>query len=225
MTDKSTIVTKDNQAAEVNEILNTAFEKKEPNKDDIYLGLSGANFDVDYFDFGNGIYLKKTYAFVFAPYLVAFKKPLEPGGPSPGPWKTVSGGQSRYIYYELHIPIEFDKDEWFDRINTAWWIMSLLRLKGFSFLIGPVISNYSFSDIGELDLNANFITVEFNNQQLPHKDDLKKNITIAELNWVKENWYSSGMLFRNNETYSDSYRAIDRCIHENRPSLALVTIW
>lgn len=225
MPEKATKITEDNHRTEVNEMLNTVFEKKEPNKDEIYLGLSGAHFEVDEFDFGNGIYLRKTYAFVFAPYLVAFKKPLKPGDPSPGPWKTVSGGQSKYIYYELHIPIEFDLSEWFDRLNTAWWLLSLLRLKGSTFLMGPVISNYSFSAIGELDLNANFLTVEFNNDQLPIDDDIKKVITLDDLNWVKSFWQSSGMLLKNNENFSDAYRAIDRCIHENRPSLAMVTIW
>ncbi len=62
MTHKAAIITEDNRKTEVNEILNTVFEKKEPNKDEIYLGLSGADFEIDYFDFGQGIYLKKTYA-------------------------------------------------------------------------------------------------------------------------------------------------------------------
>ncbi len=225
MPDQATIITENNQKTEVSKILNTVFEKKEPNKDEIYLGLSGVEFEADYFDFGHGIHLKKTYAFVFAPYLVAFKKPLGPGEPSPGPWKVVSGGQSRYINYELYVPVEFEMSTWFDRVNTAWWILSLLRLKGSSLLIGSVISNYSFTSIGKFDLNANFITVEFNNDQMPIDSDVKKVISISDLNWVKDYWYSAGMLFRDNENFSNAYRAIDRSVHESRPSLSLVTIW
>ena len=216
---------KDKLNTAANEIIQNALSNKEPNKDDIFLGISGAEFDVDEYDFGNGIYLKKTYAFIFAPYLAAFKKPLEKGDPSPGPWKTVSGGQSRYITYELYIPLEFEKSEWFDRLNTAWWILSLLRLKASTLLIAPVSSNYSFSLIGELDLNANFLTIEFNNTQLPIKADLNKTITISDLDWVKQYWQSSGMLFRNEENFADAYKAADHSIHEKYSSLAMVTIW
>lgn len=199
--------------------------KKETNNEDIYLGISGAEFAVDSFNFGRDISLRKTYAFVFAPYLVAFKKPDKPGQISPGPWKTVSGGVSKYITYELHIPIDFNEKEWFDRLNTAWWILSLLRLKCSSFLIGPVISNCSFSRIGELNLDTNFLTVEFNNDHLPIEEQVNKVITQQELEWVKDKWLSAGKLFRNNITFSDAYRAADRSLHEKNPSNTLVIIW
>lgn len=206
-------------------IIDSVFNEKNPNKDDIYVALSGTDFEVDTYDFGHGITLQKTYAFIFAPYMAAFQEPAKQGDPSPGPWKVVSGGHSARVFYELHIPVEFELDEWFDRLNTGWWLLALLRMKGSSLLTAPVISNYSFSKIGELDLEANFHTIEFNYKKLPIDTDIDKTFKLEDLDWVKKHWKTAGMLMRNHDNFGDSFRALDNAIHEERPSLSMVTIW
>lgn len=102
--------------------LDSSEEDRDPNKDEIFVALSGVKFDIDSYEFGHGINLNKTYAFIFAPYLAAFKKPEKVGDPSPGPWKVVSGGHNARVHYEIHIPLAFNLDEWFDRFNTGWWL-------------------------------------------------------------------------------------------------------
>lgn len=53
----------------------------------LYGGFSGATLESDYFDLGHGIVLRKTYAYLMAPYIVAFT-PSDAEGNVPAPWKT-----------------------------------------------------------------------------------------------------------------------------------------
>jgi hypothetical protein len=206
-------------------ILDSVFNERDPNKDEIFVALSGTEFEVEKYNFGQGITIQKTYAFIFAPYMAAFKKPDKPGDPSPGPWKVVSGGHSSRVNYELHIPLEFELEDWFDRLNTGWWLLSLMRMKGSSLLTAPVISNYSFSQIGELDLEANFSTIEFNDRKIPIDTDIGKLLTVEDLDWVNQHWRTAGVLMRNFDNFNDAFQALDKSLHEERPSLSMVTIW
>lgn len=213
------------EPVDVRGIIESVFRKKDPNQDDIYLGISGVGFPVDHFDFGGGITLSKTYAHIFAPYLAAFKRPEKEGAHHPAPWKAISGGITFDITYELHIPLEFDLENWFDRLNTAWWFLSLLRMKGSSLLIAPVVSNFSFTQIGSLDLDANFFPIEFNTRRILMGDEVGKLIPLHVLEWVRKNWLSAGTLMNQDEDFNHAYQALDRAIHETGFSLALVTVW
>ncbi len=51
-----------------------------PNDFPLYAGIAGVSVNVNEFDFGEGVVLRKTYAHVMAPYLAAFA-PAEPGKP------------------------------------------------------------------------------------------------------------------------------------------------
>lgn len=213
------------EASYPDKVLSHVFARKNPNDDDIFLGLSGVSFEVDEFDFGHGIRLTRTYAHIFAPFMAAFERPHGKGQPHGGPWKVVNGGLACDVGYQLYIPIEFAKDEWFDRLNTAWWFLSLLRLKCSSLLLGPVTSNFDFSLIGVHNLDAVFHPIEFNSDVLPIDDDRDKIVTREDLEWVKAKWSSAGILFRNNENFADAFVSADRCLHEQRPSTSTVIIW
>ena len=67
---------------------------------DVYVGLSGLELAEDSFDIGEGICLRKTYAHLMAPFMMAFK-PAPPGGHHPAPWKAASGGFSFDVNAEL----------------------------------------------------------------------------------------------------------------------------
>ncbi|MDB6118891.1 MAG: hypothetical protein JWO08_2672 [Verrucomicrobiaceae bacterium] len=81
-------------------------------KGSVYLGLSGFVPAFDELDFGDGIVLKKTYAYIFSTTMAAFTPhPTNADGtalknprPTPGPWVAVDGGFSFYIHAELQVP-------------------------------------------------------------------------------------------------------------------------
>src|ERR1700722_6007443 len=101
----------------------------DPNTDSLFGGIAGAEMEVDAFELGHGVALRKTYAHFMAPFMMAFA-PAEPGGPHPAPWSAVQGGLGFDISIELYVPSTFGLHGFFDRLNTIWWITALIRLRG-----------------------------------------------------------------------------------------------
>lgn len=196
----------------------------DPNDREIFAGISGIEFDFEKFELGQGIYIKKTYAHVFAPFMAAFKR-AEKGKPHPAPWKSIKGGVAYDIGYELFIPIDFDTKNWFDRLNTVWWIIALMRLKCSSTISVPIISDISYSKISEQDAEPFFFTVETDSHRLFPEDKLIFSISQNELQWVKKYWQSAGLLMNKNESFNTAFAAIDRSIFDKRISIALMTLW
>ena len=58
----------------------------------LFGGLTGASLGVNEFEVCDGLVLRKTYAHVMSPFLLAFRRPERPGRHHPGPWKATRGG-------------------------------------------------------------------------------------------------------------------------------------
>lgn len=101
----------------------------DPQTDPLFAGIAGVDLDVEAFELGHGVTLRRTYAHFMAPFLIAFS-PAKKGSHHPAPWGAVKGGISFDIHIELHVPISFSVPKFFDRLNTIWWITALIRLKG-----------------------------------------------------------------------------------------------
>ena len=198
--------------------------KTDPNTCDLHAGIAGAHFSVDTFDFGEGVTLSKTYAHLMAPFLMAFA-PAKKGKAHPAPWEAVSNGIAYDIHTELHIPNTFQPDEWFDRVNTIWWIVSLLRIKGNHLAFVPVISQHAFSQILALKESPDFWLAEVNLYRLVINSSESAPIGTETLGWIAQHWISAGKLMRISEDFSTAYQALDECHWLTSPSLALVLIW
>jgi hypothetical protein len=129
----------------------------------LHAGVCGADIPVDRCEFGAGIVLRKTYAYVMAPYLAAFH-PAEPGKPHPAPWKAVSGGLGFDISLEMSVPPDFDPPKPFDHVGVLWFLIALLRLRASPMLRVPVIASHPFSDIAGLPFEPRFWPIEMESQ-------------------------------------------------------------
>jgi hypothetical protein len=112
---------------------------------DIHAGLSGLELADGPFDLGEGIWLRQTYAHLFAPFMLAFK-PAPPGNHHPGPWKAASGGFSYNVNAELLIPADIE-GRFESKIGVARTLVFLLRLGVNPAITLPVFSNYPFSTL------------------------------------------------------------------------------
>jgi len=195
-----------------------------PNDREIYAGISGIQFEFEKFELGQGIYFQKTYAHIFAPFMAAFKRP-EKGKAHPAPWKSIKGGVAYDIEYELFVPINLNTENWFDRLNTVWWIIALMRLKCSSLISVPVISDMSFSKIAEEKSEPFFFTVETDSHRLFPEDTLKFSVSTEELAWIHKYWQSAGILMNKSENFNTAFTAIDRSVFDKRVSIALMTLW
>ncbi len=195
-----------------------------PNKCPLYAGLSEAHLSVDQYDIGKGIVLSRTFAHLMAPFLMAFAQP-EPGSPHPGPWSPVKGGMGFDIYIQLYIPEDLVIDNWFDRINTIWWIVALIRLRASPIVFVPVISNEPYASIPSLKEQAHIWPIEIYPQKLMPVKSPKTSIDENDLAWIRDNWLQGGMLMNKNSDFNTAFQAFDNVFKSQKPSVALMTLW
>ena len=91
-----------------------------------FFGLDGIDIGDAPIAFPRGIMLRKTYAYLMQPAIMAFT-PAAPGRHHPGPWKETRGGGGRTISTELFIPNSAAPDKR-DRVGLAYTIILLLKL-------------------------------------------------------------------------------------------------
>ncbi|RPH75830.1 MAG: hypothetical protein EHM80_15645 [Nitrospiraceae bacterium] len=130
------------------------------------------------FDLGHGLVMQRTFAHFMAPFLMAFS-PAEKGKAHPGPWSAVSDGLGFDIHIQLCVPSSFDQTNFFDRLNTVWWITALIRLRGASCAHVPVIADRSFDDIPSNWQDARMLPIEVLRDALPQKRLLPNSQTTT----------------------------------------------
>ena len=192
-------------------------------KDDIFAGIAGINLPCDHFDLGHGLTLRRTFAHFMAPFMMAFS-PAEPGKGHPAPWSAVSGGLGFDLYVQLHIPSTFSEVVFFDRLNTAWWIVALLRLRGAPRAHAPVIADRPFADISKNWSSAKIIPVEVTPRRLA-AEPIDSPISQDDLEWVKSVWESGARLMRDSSSFNDAFQALDSAGSMPNQSVSLLTVW
>ena len=72
-----------------------------PEESPLFGGLTGAQLGTDEFEICEGLVVRRTYAHLMSPYILAFARPEGPGKPHPGPWRPARGGQSLDLEIEV----------------------------------------------------------------------------------------------------------------------------
>lgn len=181
-----------------------------PLQDDqpLYAGLANLKLAVDPFELGEGVVLSGTYANLMSTLLIACSPP-SPQKPYGEPWAAVSGGYSFRISVQLHVPTDFQRNDWFDHLNTIWWIAALIRLRTSPAVVVPVISDRPFANVPEHWRDAKLRAVEVASRRtLPH-DPTELPIVISEddLEWIRKHWLSGGALMRKHRELNTSFQA------------------
>lgn len=197
-----------------------------PNDVPLYAGLSMTRLAVESFDLGRGVALARTFAHIFAPYLMAFAPPPPGGGPHPAPWKSASGGFAYDLHAQLFIPSEFEAEEWFDRLNTAWWIAALLRLRVSPVITVPVLSDISFSDAATSDREPVFWPIEM----VPRRAVIpgtvgEATIQTGDLDWLRARWITSAKLMRDHDVFNRAFQSFDAARFCRSTDDALLVLW
>ncbi len=194
----------------------------DPNQHDFWAGLADCILVPERFELGEGLIISQTYAHFMAPFLMAFA-PAAQGKPHPAPWKTAKGGLAIDITAELFVPATC-RLEHLDRLHTAWWIVSLLRLKATTAVYTPVISSERFSSIPAIKQEPELWPVEIHTHRLmPGRVPLRP-IDIPELEWLKSHWQQASTLLVN-EDFSVAFQAFDQSIWGSSPASGLVVVW
>ncbi len=190
---------------------------------DLFAGLSGAQLAIDSFDLGEGVTLSRTFAHLMAPFLMAFA-PAEPGKPHPAPLRAASGGVGFDVMVQLHIPQDFDTVDWFDKLNSVWWFVALLRFRASHTVVCPVISDTAFSAAADCEHEPHFIPMEADPTRLQLA--VKPSILLEkDLDWIRQRWRAAGALMRQSQQFATLFQAFDQSLFVKNPSLALLLLW
>ena len=189
----------------------------------LFGGLAGARLGVDKFEVCKGLVLRRTYAHVMSPYILAFQKPERPGSHHPGPWKPAQGG----IFMDVEIEVALDQDvrpTGFDRLNTLWWTLTLLRLSTGAKLRMPVVSDTSFANVTKSSVEPILWPIETLPRQILTVPDPPEVIDEERLVWVRESFVPGSELM-NDEPFGRAFQAFDDVIWAHSAGSAIVVIW
>lgn len=190
---------------------------------DIYAGLSGLELEDEFFEIGEGITLKKIYAHLMAPFMVAFK-PAPPGEHHPTPWKAVAGGRSVDVNAELLIPSSIE-EQYGSKIAVAKTLVFLLRLRVNPATSVPVFSNYSFSSLPEIpDGQAILFPYEVQSRHFP-LGVVGGKVDAEAIEWVSGHWQTVHRLTSESTNFSLAIEAYDRGQFVQNTDLTMISLW
>ena len=191
--------------------------------DGLYFGLTGLDMATDIVELGEGLILRKTYAHLMAPFVMAFK-PASPGKIHPAPWKAAHGGSSFEITAELFVPIENSKER-----HNAAQIASTITFLLFIF-INPavtlsVLSDHSFVQIPSIpDQEAHIVPLEVRRRyfRLATEDG---TATLESLEGVKNRWQLAHKFICESAEFSLGVDALLAAQFQQNSALILVSLW
>ena len=192
---------------------------------DLYGGLAGLRLAEPSVALENGVQIRATYAHVMAPFLLAFKEAL-PGKPHPAPWCSAPGGLAVDIRAEIVIPKTFAMPNWYDRPNTIWWTVTLLRLRVSQLARVPVVSNIAFHDVPQTSESVvRFWPIEVEKSHLLLEDQPREEATTEDLQWLAANWLRGGRIAGRSEEFNVLAQSFSDAQRARSPALALLSLW
>ena len=192
-------------------------------RDDLYAGLSGLELAEQEFDLGEGVFLRKTYSHLFAPFMLAFSQP-EPGKHHPGPWRATQGGIAFDITSELYVPAAIAGGVE-SVLPVAKTILFLLRLGVNPATRLPVLANAPFISIPNLN-DGEIALQPFEVEPRYFPLDVVGGVATAEAaDWIRQRWQLAHKLVTQNAAVSLAVEALDKGQFVQHSALTLVSLW
>lgn len=188
----------------------------------LFGGLAGAALGMDEFEVCEGLVLRRTYTHVMSPYILAFGRPERPGAHHPAPWKP-SGGASFDVEIELALARGVQPTG-FDRLNTLWWTLALLRLCTGAMLRMPVVSDTSFADVAHSPVEPDLWPIEMSPRQLLTVANPPIVVAEEHLLWVRDA-FGPGAALMNDQPFGRAFQTFDSAIWAYSAGSAIVAIW
>lgn len=195
----------------------------DPDIDALYGGVAGCSLAVPEYQLAPGLVARRTFAHVMAPYLVAFAPPDAPGKPHPGPWRAVLGGLAFDISFELALSAEASPTT-FDRLNTVWWALALLRLVSGASIRMPVLSSVPFQEAIGSGGEPVFQPMELERPRLHAVAAPPATITEADLAWARGVFVSGGKLM-DTPHLNRAMQTFDGALWAHSRGSAIVMVW
>jgi len=191
---------------------------------DIYLGLSGLELNFSEMEFGQGIVLRKTYACLMSPYLMAFR-PVKPETHYGGPWKGAEGGKNFDVTAELYIPATCNSRE-LNTFELGKLVVALMRLWISPDITNPVISNISFSLAASAkDNHVTLVPVETHERYIKFKTETDGSLSEDAFLWLKEHWNNVTRLASKYNEFKLALDVLDEFHFQKSQAMNIVSLW
>jgi hypothetical protein len=195
-----------------------------PNEIAIYAALAGTAFEVDEFSLGHGVVLSRAAVHLPAESLVDLL-PSVPEVNHSALKALVRSGPGLDLCGQLYVPAEFRPQRWLDRINTVWWITTLLRLRCTPELRVPLLSSEPFSGEPAARERAEHWPVETERRRLPFEPGAEPRIGEEGLRWVEAHWFHAGRLVVRRPPFNRAMKHLDKAFFMTGAAVALVALW
>lgn len=195
-----------------------------PNKIPIYAALTGAELEAPSFDLGHGVVLSRLAAYLPAPLLFE----MLPGVPEANHAALralAASGPGLSLSAQIFVPAEFHPHRWLDRVNTVWWLVTLLRLRSTPEVQVPLLSSEPFDETPRTGEDVGFWPVEIEPRRLAFDPEAPRRISGDDLLWVGAHWLHSGRLVVRNVPFNDAVKALDRAYSMTEVPASLLALW
>lgn len=195
-----------------------------PEHEPLFGGITGANLEIPEAKIASGLSIREAYAHVFSHPIIAFSKPKYPDAHHPGPWIAAEGGG---LAFDVSIEVGLNVGErpsGFDRLNTLWWVTSLLRLRTGAPLRMPVVSNVAFSLAAQENSRPTIWSLETNSNQLRLKPEDSSTISASDIDWLKKNFHQGHHAMQISK-FNEGYRMFDSLIWSHDIRAAVILAW
>lgn len=167
-----------------------------------------------------GLKLVSTFAHVMAPFILAFAPPERPTAPHPGPWAVLQGrGVDVTTEVQLaagSIPLGFD------RLNTLWFVVALLRLRLARPLQMLVLADRTLISIPAVAEIANLLPVEIDHAGALRTAQMRAS--EDDLGWLSEHIRRADRLMRQ-LAFNRAFQTLDQAWAVNSPGAGIVIVW
>lgn len=151
---------------------------------------------------------------------MAFAPPPRPGLPHPSPWAALGEG-GLTVLTELELTADAESIG-FDRLNTVWFVVALLRLRLGQPLQVPVIADRPFSLVKSAPESANIIPVELGAplaRTSPHR-----GATQSDLQWIQSHLRGAAALMQD-PIFNRALHTFDRAVAVPNSGAGIVIAW
>lgn len=186
---------------------------------ELYVGLAGLPLDQDEFDLGERIVIRKTYAHLMMPIVMAFKPALA-GQPHPAPWRAVQGGGGHDIIAELRV-----KDAQMGDLERCHVYASVLRLWSNPATTMIVTSTRSLADFVE-SYDETFQLIPMQVQERLHPYGVEGG-SLNEIGaaYVKSYAPVAYKLWKESAEFKLALDALNSSQYQQNTALILVSLW
>jgi hypothetical protein len=186
-------------------------------------GIAGVEIEPVEFNLATGLVIRRTFAHVMAPYLIAFAPPPRPRAPHPAPWKAARGGVGFDVLVEVALSADARPTS-FDRLNTLWLVLALIRLRTGAAARMPVVSDTPYTEVPRSEEEPTFWPIEMAPAHLRLVPDPPTILTAADLEWVRDH-LTSGAALMDDPSFNRAMQALDGVTWAHSSGAAIIIVW